>query len=230
MQKAIEIINRIADQTDRVILFHSASGKDSIALLDLLSSRFVQICCAYMYVVKDLSHINRYISYAQNKYKNANFIQIPHYCVFNYIKNGYMGIEKNEKQREYNLGELTEMIRERTGIEWSCYGFKQSDSMNRRLMLRTYDMGAICMKSKKFYPLSVYKNSDALKYISDNMLIKPEIYGNAKSNGTAIDDRDYLLFLRNNHPDDLKKVISVFPYCDRLLYEYDYKQNQKEKA
>jgi sulfate adenylyltransferase subunit 2 len=138
-----------------------------------------------------------------------------------------MGIEKNEKQREYNLGQLTEIIRERTGIEWACYGFKQSDGMNRRLMLRTYDMDAICWKSEKFYPLSEYKNSDVLRYISDRPLIRPEIYGNAKSNGTAINDIDYLLFLQNNYPDDLKKVVSVFPYCDRLLYEYDYRQNQK---
>jgi sulfate adenylyltransferase subunit 2 len=227
MQKAIEIINRVAECTDRVILFHSASGKDSIALLDLLSSRFKQICCVYMYIVKDLSHINRYISYAQNKYKNINLIQIPHFVLFNYIKNGYMGIERNETQREYNLGQLTEIIRERTGMEWACYGFKQSDSMNRRLMLRTYDMDAVCWKSKKFYPLSGYKNSDVLKYISDSLLIKPEIYGNAKSNGTAINDLDYLLFLRNSYPDDLEKVVSVFPYCDRLLYEHDYRQKQK---
>jgi sulfate adenylyltransferase subunit 2 len=122
-----------------------------------------------------------------------------------------MGIEKNEKQREYSLGQLTEIIRERTGIEWACYGFKQSDSMNRRLMLRTYDMDAVCWKSKKFYPLSGYKNSDILRYISDNLLIKPEIYGNAKSNGTAISDIDYLLFLRSNFQDDLKKVALTFP-------------------
>jgi sulfate adenylyltransferase subunit 2 len=205
MQKAIEIISKVAGCTDRVMLFHSASGKDSIALLDLLSPRFKQVCCVYMYIVKDLSHIDRYISYAQTKYKNVNFMQIPHYCVFNYIKNGYMGIERNKKQREYNLGQLTEIIRERTGIEWAFYGFKQSDSMNRRLMLRTYDMDAVCWKSKKVYPFSAYKNSDVAKYISDNLLIRPEIYGNAKSNGTAINDIDYLLFLRNNHPDDLKK-------------------------
>lgn len=32
MKKAIDIIKTIAERTDRVILFHSASGKDSIAL------------------------------------------------------------------------------------------------------------------------------------------------------------------------------------------------------
>ena len=67
MKKAIDIIKTIAERTDRVILFHSASGKDSIALLDLISPYFKEIVCVYMYVVKDLSHINRYINYACNK-------------------------------------------------------------------------------------------------------------------------------------------------------------------
>ena len=78
MKKAIDIIKTIAERTDRVILFHSASGKDSIALLDLISPYFKEIVCVYMYVVKDLSHINRYINYACKKcyplseYKNKD--------------------------------------------------------------------------------------------------------------------------------------------------------------
>lgn len=51
MKKAIDIIETVAKKTDRVILFHSASGKDSIALLDLISPYFKEVVCAYMYVV-----------------------------------------------------------------------------------------------------------------------------------------------------------------------------------
>ena len=102
MQQAINIIKQIAGQTDKVILFHSASGKDSIALLDLLHPYFNKIVCVYMYVVKDLEHINRYISYAQNKYPKARFIQVPHYAVYSYIKTGFMGCAKNPKQKKYS--------------------------------------------------------------------------------------------------------------------------------
>ena len=73
MKKAIDIIKAVAKKTDRVILFHSASGKDSIALLDLISPYFKEIVCVYMYVVKDLSHINRYINYACKKYPNMKY-------------------------------------------------------------------------------------------------------------------------------------------------------------
>ncbi len=91
LSNATSIIKKVASKTDRAMLFHSASGKDSIALLDLLAPHFKEIICVFMYVVPNLEHINRYIKYAEEKYPNAKFVQIPHYGVFSYIKSGYLG-------------------------------------------------------------------------------------------------------------------------------------------
>lgn len=227
MQKAEYIIKSIAKQSDRAILFHSASGKDSIALLDLLSPHFKEVVCAFMYVVKDLEHIARYINYARSKYANVKFVQIPHFAVFSYKKKGYLGCEQVEVKKMYNLAELTDLIRQQYGIEWVFYGFKQSDSMNRRLMLKTYKEEAINEEQKKCYPLSSYKNSDILAYIDKRGLVKPESYGKAQSSGTNISDINYLLWLRENFPNDLQKVISEYPLTERILFEYDYEQNNK---
>ena len=133
-----------------------------------------------------------------------------------------MGCAKNVKQKKYNMSQLTDVIRVRYGIEWAIYGFKQSDSMNRRLMLRTYENGAINKAQKKAYPLSCYKNKDVLDYIRKNNLIKPEAYGKSQSSGTNISDLYYLLWLRKNFPEDLKRIIRVYPFVERLLFEYDY--------
>lgn len=223
MQKAIEAIKKVAEQTDRVILFHSASGKDSIALLDLIHPHFKEVVCVFMYIVKDLEHINRYINYAISKYPKARFVQVPHYALLSYIKYGYMGCVKNPKQKQYNMMALTDIVREKYGIEWAFFGFKQSDSMNRRLMLRGYQDEAINFDQKKCYPLSQYKNKDILQYIESNRLVKPESYGaGAQSSGTSINDLGYLLFLRNNYPNDLIKTIKQFPMVERVLFEHDY--------
>lgn len=228
MKKAIDIIEAIASKTDRVILFHSASGKDSIALLDLISSYFKEIICVYMYVIKDLSHINRYINYACKKYPNVKYIQIPHFALYSYRRIGYMGCEMNGNQKLYNMAQLTDIIRERYGVQWAFFGFKQSDSMNRRLMLRTYEMNAINEAQSKCYPLSEYKNGDVMVYIEKTGLIKPEKYGKSQSSGTDITDINYLLFLRNEYPDDLERVISDFPLVKRKLFEYDYERAKAE--
>lgn len=222
LTRAQQIIEQIAQKTNKVILFHSMSGKDSIALLHLLYPHFDQITCVFMYVVKDLDHIARYMHYINKKYPKARIIQIPHFALFSYIKTGHLGHKQNEKQRLYNLSDLTDNIREKTNIEWAFFGFKQSDSMNRRVMLRTYQEQAINEKNKKVYPLSTYKNNDIIEYIKAEKLITPEKYGNSQSSGTDINDLNYLLFLRNHFPNDLKKVIAEFPLVERKLYEYDY--------
>ncbi len=227
MLKAKEVIREIADEK-RVILFHSASGKDSIALAHMLSELFEEVLCVYMYIVPNLNHINRYINYAINKYSNLKFIQVPHFALYSYLKTGYLGCRQNEKLKKYTFADITDMIREKYNIEWACYGFKQSDSMNRRLMLRTYEISAINRKTKKVYPLSEYKNKDVLEYIQKNNLIAPESYGNAQSSGTNITDINYLLFLKKNYPDDLKRVIEMFPLVERLIFEYNYEKDKAE--
>ena len=227
MDKALNIIQTVATQANSVVLFHSASGKDSIALLDLLYPHFNRIVCVYMYVVPNLDHINRYIAYAQRKYPKAEFIQVPHYGLFSYYKTGYMGCNQRNI-RKYNLSELTDLIRAKYGIEWVCFGFKQSDGMNRRVMLRTYEQNAINTSTHKFFPLSEYKNGDVMRYIEQNNLIKPEKYGSTQSSGTNISDIGYLTYLRNNYPQDLKKIIAEFPMVERILYEYDYETAQAE--
>ena len=228
MEKAIGIIREVAAKTDRAILFHSASGKDSIALLDLMHPYFKEIVCAFMYTVKDMEHINRYIDWACRRYANVRFVQMPHYGVYSYIKVGFFGCRQNEKQRQYTLEQLTDIVRERTGIQWAFFGFKQSDSMNRRLMLRGYKEEAINEKTMKAYPLSKYKNTDVLRYIEDNHLIRPEKYGGEKqSAGADITDIHYLLYLQKNFPKDLWKLYAAFPMAERLVYEYEQKQNNE---
>ncbi len=126
LSNATSIIKKVASKTDRAMLFHSASGKDSIALLDLLAPHFKEIICVFMYVVPNLEHINRYIKYAEEKYPNAKFVQIPHYGVFSYIKSGYLGCKQDKKQRQYTLAQLTDIMREKYEIEWAFFGFKQN--------------------------------------------------------------------------------------------------------
>jgi len=222
MRKATEIIQHVASQTDRAILFHSASGKDSIALLELMSPHFQDIVCAFMYTVPGLEHTARYIEWAQRRYSNARFVQMPHYGVYSYIRTGYLGCKCNPRQKLYNLGQLTDITRERTGIDWAFYGFKKSDSLNRRLMLQTYTDEAVNEQTKKVYPLSKYKNTDVLRFIDERGLIKPESYGGkAQSSGCDVNDLNYLLYLRKEYPGDLRKVLEMFPLAERKLFDYD---------
>ena len=174
--------------------------------------------------------------WAKSKYPSIEFVQVPHYAFYNYAKYGFMGMEGNPKQREWSLSQITEKVRERSGIEWVCCGFKQSDSLNRRLMLRSYvgekgSKEAISWKTKKFYPLSTYKNADVLNYISANNLKRPESYGGTgQSCGTVITDPFYLNYLKNNYPQDLRKIYTLFPATRTILPKYEAKRDKDNKT
>lgn len=230
LKRAREIIDDVSKETDSILLFHSLSGKDSIVLLDLCYKKFKRVIVVFMYLVKDLEHIMRYYNYAKTKYPNIEFVQVPHYALFNYIKTGYMGIKQNTKQRQWTLADITDKLREKLGVEWACYGFKQSDSLNRRLMLRSYTDGkeAINWKTKKFYPLSTYKNKEIMDFILDHRLKNPEVCGtNKQSSGVDIEDVEYQKYLKELFPEDLEKIYNVFPMARIVMLKANNKEEQK---
>lgn len=230
LKRAREIIDDVSKETDSILLFHSLSGKDSIVLLDLCYKKFKRVIVVFMYLVKDLEHIMRYYNYAKTKYPNIEFVQVPHYALFNYIKTGYMGIKQNTKQRQWTLADITDKLREKIGVEWACYGFKQSDSLNRRLMLRSYTDGkeAINWKTKKFYPLSTYKNKEIMDFILDHRLKNPEVCGtNKQSSGVDIEDVAYQKYLKELFPEDLEKIYKVFPMARIVMLKANNKEEQK---
>ena len=230
LKRAREIIDDVSKETDSILLFHSLSGKDSIVLLDLCYKKFKRVIVVFMYLVKDLEHIMRYYNYAKAKYPNIEFVQVPHYALFNYIKTGYMGIKQNTKQRQWTLSDITDKLREKIGVEWACYGFKQSDSLNRRLMLRSYTDGkeAINWKTKKFYPLSTYRNKEIMDFILDHRLKNPEVCGtNKQSSGVDIEDVAYQKYLKELFPEDLEKIYKVFPMARVVMLKANNREEQK---
>lgn len=237
LERAKEVIEDISKVTDEIILMHSLSGKDSIALLDLCYPKFKRVVCVFMFMVPNMEHIKPYYAFAKRRYPNIHFIQLPHYGLFNYRKEGFMGMRGNPDQRKWKLADIIDKVREKTGIEWCCCGFKQSDSLNRRLMLRSYTDGkmAISWSGKKFYPLSTYKNQDILDYIRKERLKCPEHYGAAvQSSGDDITDYFFLKYLEEHYPSDLEKVYNSFP-ATRLIIEqyengnYQTKRNKGDK-
>lgn len=218
LEKAANILDTISKETDSIVLFHSLSGKDSIALMDLCYPRFKRVVCVFMYVVPGLRHLKRYISFLKTRYPDVEIIQTKHYALYNYENIGFMGCDVTEGQRQWRLRDIASMVCQAKGIEWSVYGFKQTDSLQRRLMLRGYDQNGIEWDMKKAYPLSEYTNKEVLAYIKAKNLKEPENYGDiARSIGTDIASPIYLRWLRDNYPDDYQRVLNKFPLCRTII-------------
>lgn len=228
IDKTQQIIRAIAAETDEIILFHSVAGKDSIALLDLCAPHFKRVVCCFMYTIPNLEHMNRHMVWAKATYRNCEFQQTPHYALYQYIKLGLLGVKQDKTLKKVTLSNVVERVKLNTGIDWAVVGFKQSDSMNRRLMLRTYEMNAINRTTKMVYPLSEWTNKEVLRYIQQRRLIKPIEYGRGQSQGQNPDDLDFLLWCKQHSPNDLGKIFEVFPLAKVKLDEYE-RSNETSK-
>lgn len=219
-----QVIDWIRQRTDSVILFYSA-GKDSIALLDLVAPRFRSVVCVYMYLVKGMRHIGKYIEWSRLRYPNVEFHEVPHWNLTHLLRGGAY-CQRRDDVKLMRFKDVAESCRLRFGVDWCLYGMKQSDNMNRRIMLRgkDYELQAIQPKTRNAYPLSMWGNNEVLAYIRQNRLPEPVRYSiRGKSQGLMLNE-DCFLWLRENYPDDLRRIIEAFPQSEVILYKADHRE------
>lgn len=132
-ERTRQSIDAIRAKSDSAILFCSL-GKDSLVLLDLIYPKFRRIICVFMYFVKDLEHINRWIGWARAKYPKIDFVQAPHWNLTYILRSG-MYCVPNPKVKLLKLADVVKAMQLRYGVYYTFLGMKKADGMNRRLML-----------------------------------------------------------------------------------------------
>ncbi|MEG0695867.1 phosphoadenosine phosphosulfate reductase domain-containing protein [Algoriella sp.] len=218
LEHSKKVISSIRQKSNRAILFYSG-GKDSIALLDLMAKEFDEVVCVFMYFVKDLEHIDKYIRFSKAKYSNVKFLEVPHWILSQIHRSGMFCVP--QKIRLIKLKDVIEAVKIQTGIQYAFIGEKKADNMNRRIKLRQYELEAIST-TNNVYPLSNWRDGDVLNYIQRNKLPKPINYGKKKNRSVGVFfDTDVFVWLREHYPSDLEKILKVYPLSEKLLFDYD---------
>ena len=220
LERTYRTIDFVRVKSNEAIVFCSL-GKDSLVLLDLLYPRL----CVFMYFVPGLEHIERWVNWVKARYPKVEFIQIPHWNLTYILRSG-MYCVPNPKIKLLKLADVDNAMRLKFGIDYVFYGMKKADSMNRRLMLNTYPDYE---NAGKVYPLADWTQKEVLTYMRQKGLPEPIRYSSKASGGIGF-NLDCFLWLRENFPGDLKKIIKAFPMSERILFEYDngIKQIHKE--
>lgn len=201
--------------TDAVLVAFSG-GKDSIVLLDLCLKYFKTVVPFYMYFVRDLEHVNKKLDQFEAYFK-TEIIQIPHWMLSHYYARAYFRLDtKITDIKRIYVRDIENSLREKTGIEWVCNGMRKSDSIQRAIMFKTYYLNAINFKSKRFHPVSHWASKDINIYIKLKNFPKPFDYGNKRVSGLDI-TKVNLKMIRDNYPEDYKKVLAEFPLADSQL-------------
>ncbi len=224
----LEILNQVRQQSSQIILFSSLNGKDSILLTDMCSKVFDRVVSVYLYTVKDLAHIEAFKRVHQSRYHNIEFIERPHFALYGYQKNGYLGYVGHEKLKRRTLAQIGQDVKAGTGIEWACFGFKRTDGLQRRLMMMGLDKvgtPGYNAKTKNVYPIEGWTNKHVLAYIDKMRLPRPTIYDpKHQSQGVSPADLNFLLWCRKHSPGDYTKVLKEFPEAETIIFEYEYEQ------
>lgn len=230
----IEIINKVRKETDTAVLFYSAGGKDGIALLDMLATRFNKVICYYMYLVPNLDHVQPYIKWAES-YGNVEVRQIKHYQADTFEKFGFFMDEDDRyklpkkdpnHKRERSVGDVEEWVRNDSGQHYAFSGMKGVDGYMKRMRLKMYAKTGYIRKEGMVYPLAVWTNKEVLQYIQKRNLIKPFVYNpNMVSQGFGI-DLDTMLVMREKFPRDYERMIEQFPYSITIIAKYEAEQDK----
>lgn len=216
------LIESVADKTEECILFCSL-GKDSLVLLDLIYPRFKRIVCVFMYFIKGLEHIQRYIDWVKMKYPRVEFVQVPHWNLSYILRSGLYCVP-NPNVKLIKLTDVTEAMKLRFGIHYVFLGMKKADSMNRRLMLngyKDYENNGLA------YPLADWTQKEILTYMRHHKLPEPIRYSKKASGGVGFNEECFV-WLRENFPEDLEKIFKTFPMSRKILFDYDNKQIHQE--
>lgn len=218
LEQAHDTIRFVREQTDECLVFNSC-GKDSLVTLDLVAPYFRRVVCVFMYFVPGLEHIEKFLSFSLLRYRNVEVLQLPHWNL-SYVRRGGMYCIPDPKQKLLKLRNVIDQAREQTGISPVFLGMKKADSMNRRLMLNTYE-AAHYTNGGMAYPLATWTQKEVLAYMQQKRLPMPVRYGKNASNGIGF-NLDCFLWMEKNAPADLQRMYEAFPLSQRILFEYHY--------
>lgn len=232
MIAANDCIDFVASQTDTCILMCSL-GKDSIVTLDMIAPRFKKIFCVFMFFVKGLEHIERWKKWVCAKYKNVEFVEIPHWNLTYILRSG-LYCTPHPNQKLLKLMDVEKALRLKYDCQWVFLGMKKADSMNRNLMITQFKDNHYT-DNFQAYPLAEFSQKQILSYMKMHHLPEPVQYGLSQagdeakvgkaSNGIGF-NVDCLLWLERFFPGDLRKIYNTFPLCERVLFEYHAKENR----
>jgi len=223
-EEAMMIIDNVRQKTDSIIIMLSL-GKDSLVCLDLCYHKFKRIVCVFMYFVKDLEHIQRWIDWTKAKYPNIEFVQIPHWTLTYVLRAGLYSVPQ-PNIKLMTLKDVIKSLRLQYDIHYVCLGMKKADGLNRNVMLKTYAKNNYENKGL-FYPLATWNQREILSYMKHRRLPQPVRYSLAASSGIGF-NKACFMWLMDNCPQDLAKILVTFPFAERILFEHERKLELEE--
>lgn len=213
LNKTTATIEDAASKNSTCILFWSATGKDSIVLLDLLARRFSKVVCCYLYIVRDLNIVEPFFLWAK-QYGNVIIEQLPHPDRIRAKKYATFGIKPMLNLKELKYRDYEDFLKVKYQTDVVVYGMKIADSFVRRGIFNQAAKNEIHKDFGKYYPIVNWSNSDCLSYITIHNLPKPLKLGSKRASSGINFREETILYIKHHYPKDYEKYIKEYPLIE----------------
>lgn len=203
------------------IVIGMSGGKDSLAVAEVVarSGAFSRVEFLSMELIPGLEMFRRPIERAAARY-GVPVHFVPHWDTARLLKHAVLrphivGAYKITKLR---LKDIELAVTKRTGIEWFAYGERAADSIVRRIYTRECD--GVQAEWRRLWPIYDWKKAEVLRYLQLRRIPMPEKIGDRMTSGVSLEPR-VLKHIKENHPDDYRKIEAIFPQCGAQLFRLE---------
>ena len=187
------------------LIIQFSGGKDSICMLDLLMQHHNgKMVVVFFYFVKGLEIKERTLNFYEKKY-GIKIDQYPSHRTLT-LSTG----------KKWKMADIETMLREKYDISYIAQGSRKQESMARRGMMANLDDG-LDKRNLKFYPIADMSNKQVLSYCKINKLPLPVEYNHGMDRDIWVPDAAKMLWLKNNMPEDYRKIITEFPQLESMV-------------
>ena len=192
-----DAIKRISAITEPCLVGFS-TGRDSVVMLDLLMKNYKgKMTFVYYYFVPNLDFKEKLLRYYESRY-NIKIERRPSHITLSYM------LGRVVKQKA-----IFDDSRHEFGASWFSLGERRMESLKRRGKLAHID--GIDERNKYLYPVIDFSNNEVKSYLRMyNLPVGTEYNDGFKHDLHCVDPKG-LLYIKNQWPDDYKKIIATFP-------------------
>ena len=224
------IIHQNIPPANGYILSYSG-GKDSLAVLDVTVQTGKPVVAFFMYYVPNMDFTRYWCDFARLRW-GIKVLEYQHWGISHNLREGLFRARPMAGIPLLKVGDIERLARRDSGLWWIGYGYKKCDSLERRGMITGwYNKWGRPWDEKRgvYAPLDEWSDRQVKEYLTSRDIPVPGLSG-AKSNGISLAPRE-LAWLRDEWPDDYKRVLKYFPYAvgqaDRVPMLDEYKEQKR---
>jgi len=218
VDETLAALKKHREQHDAVVVSYSG-GKDSLCVMEMCTRTFPKVEAFIMEFVPGLSGVDRICEFAKAKW-GITVRRYLHWAAAQAMADGsYCDLHWKKNISKITLAHVYRQVRAETGIELIAVGAKRADPVwrKRALKLNMGKMGAV------INPIEGWQKMHVLAYLKSRGLpvgvgvLRADNASNGTS-GTCDLTVNSILWLHDTQPDDYKKLVAVFPYCEAVVW------------